>query len=108
MGTKEHPNHNDCYNKALPSEPMFTLLARDSSAPGIVRAWATLRMDEIGEHARPMSDMAVVTEAMQLADDMEAWRRNNNGAWRSTPLAIAAACCPVNRDAFADSETGEG
>ena len=33
MATKTKPGAFDCYSKAEPDEPVFTLLARDPSAP---------------------------------------------------------------------------
>lgn len=47
MGTKLNPGKFDCHAKALPDEPIFTLLARDRSAPFIIRNWAVLRHAEI-------------------------------------------------------------
>lgn len=91
MATKENPAPFDCYNKALSNEPLFTLLARDASAPEFVKAWAKQRAREIGQGLRPKEDIDQVLEALECADAMIAWRRDNNGAWRNTPLAIAAA-----------------
>lgn len=39
MGTKNEPGKFDCYAKADPDEPMFTLLGRDADAAFIVRVW---------------------------------------------------------------------
>jgi len=82
MGTKNNPGAYDCYDKALPDEPMFVLLARDPFAPTVLRWWAAQREDDIDAHIRPESDNAMVQEARKCADEMESWRKVNNGAWR--------------------------
>jgi hypothetical protein len=74
MGTKNNPAKWDCYANAAPDEPMFVLLARDASAPGLVRRWATLRQDAINNGTKPPEDRAQVNEAFQLADEMTRWR----------------------------------
>jgi hypothetical protein len=43
MGTKNEPGTFDCYDVAEDDEPMFVLLARDKSAPDLVRQWAEQR-----------------------------------------------------------------
>ena len=43
MGTKDQPSRFDCYDKAEPEEPLFTLLGRDPLAPPLVEAWAMMR-----------------------------------------------------------------
>ncbi len=43
MGTKNNPGKFDCYESALPDEPMFVLLARDPHASLLVDLWADLR-----------------------------------------------------------------
>ncbi len=53
MGTKNNPGDFDCCLNAEDDEPMFVLLARDASAPDLVREWL---------------------EAMRCADAMEMWR----------------------------------
>lgn len=40
MGTKSHPGVFDCYAKAEPDEPIFTLLGRDRLAPSMIDIWA--------------------------------------------------------------------
>lgn len=82
MGTKRNPGAYDCFARALPDEPMFTLLARDTSAPAMVRQWAYEREREISRGDRPEADRAMIAEARQCAIDMEEWRRRNDGAWR--------------------------
>lgn len=66
MGTKLNPGPNDCYEKAAPDEPLFTLLARDPRAPVLVRTWATMA------HAAK-EDPDKVAEAVACADAMEEW-----------------------------------
>lgn len=83
MGTKNEPGKYDCYANALPDEPMFILLARDSTAPGRVEWWAKYRETEIDVGKRPETDRAMVAEARKCASDMRLWRMNNDGKWRS-------------------------
>lgn len=79
MGTKREAAPSDCYLKAEPDEPLFTLIARDPLAPGIVRAWALAR-----ENARGAEDPKV-EEARELADRMDAWRMAKTGDERPCP-----------------------
>lgn len=71
MGTKENPGDFDCYANAEPNEPMFVLLARDESAPNLVREWAIMRR-QAGE------DEAKLAEAFACAASMEAWRKEHS------------------------------
>lgn len=82
MGTKEHPGKFDCYSNALPDEPLFTLLARDPSAPELLRLWADNRRKAIVLGQRLMSDWAMTDEAYECATRMEQWRILNDGIWR--------------------------
>lgn len=43
MGTKLNPGQFDCYAKAEPNEPYFTLVGRDPLAGPLVELWAHLR-----------------------------------------------------------------
>lgn len=86
MGTKNNPGDNDCYSRAMPDEPMFTLLGRDPAAPDCLRKWAKDRLDAIVKRLRPNSDMELVVEAMKCADDMDDWRIANDGVWRNPSL----------------------
>lgn len=72
MGTKNKPGQFDCYAKAEPHEPMFTLLARDPLAPMLVELWASMREHLAGNPSK-------VAEARQCAKDMRVWLR----AWLS-------------------------
>lgn len=82
MFTKNRPGKFDCYANALPDEPMFVLLARDPSAPGLVLSWAEARKAEIRNGYRPASDHIMVEEARQCAEKMRIWRVCNDGIWR--------------------------
>jgi hypothetical protein len=66
MGTKTNPGQFDCYAKAEPDEPMFTLLARDKHAPTLIWLWSVLR--ELDEE-----DAAKVAEARKLCSEMIQW-----------------------------------
>lgn len=71
MGTKNNPGQFDCYSKALPDEPMFTILARDEDGPNTVEEWAIWRRAKKGPN-----DPKVI-EAFACADAMRAWKREN-------------------------------
>lgn len=97
MGTKLNPGQFDCYDNALPDEPMFVLLARDGSAPALVRAWAEQRAANLVLGSVPESDRGMIAEAQRCADEMEDWRRAHEGEWRkprstalTTPPDVAA------------------
>lgn len=66
MGTKNVPGAFDCYAKAEPDEPMFTLLARDPTAPALVRIWVAMSRaaGRTGEK---------IAEAEACAVAMEVW-----------------------------------
>lgn len=83
MGTKNEPGKFDCYANALLDEPIFILLARDPFAPELVEEWALIREADINEGIRPESDRAMVNEARQCAQQMEEWRKANDGKWRT-------------------------
>lgn len=82
MVTKLNPGKFDCYNKALPDEPTFTLLARDPMFATYIRMWADQRELAIQCGDRPPEDMDMVIEARRCASDGETWRKVNNGKWR--------------------------
>jgi hypothetical protein len=75
MGTKNNPGKFDCYADADDDEPMFVLLARDATAPSIVREWAYMRSDAINRGEKPESDRATVIEAFACSDAMDTWRK---------------------------------
>lgn len=66
MGTKNEPSAFDCYANAEPDEPLFTLLARDESAPMLVELWAEARRIAHPEDPK-------IAEAMQCAHSMRLW-----------------------------------
>jgi hypothetical protein len=84
MGSKNNPGKFDCYSNALPDEPMFILLARDPYAPWLLEEWAGEREAQIENGRRPTSDMAMVVEARQCAENMREWRKTNDGKWRKS------------------------
>lgn len=43
QATKENPHPLDCWDRALPDEPRFALLARDPLFVPLVALWAALR-----------------------------------------------------------------
>lgn len=79
MGTKNDPAPFDCYAAAEPDEPMFVLLARDPDAPGLVEAWAAMRVARaIEEHPVDSPEFTrhavKANEAKDCAEAMRAWR----------------------------------
>lgn len=84
MGTKNNPGSFDCYGNALPDEPMFILLARDTDFERRVAEWARNRQFAIACGERPESDQAMVDEAYNCARAGAKWRRENNGKWRKS------------------------
>src|SRR4029077_324839 len=83
MSTKEDPGQFDCLARALPDEPYFVLLGRDSVAPTLVYNWAMRRKSEIAQGKRPSEDAEQVRDAIAISDAMTAWRRENFGRWRT-------------------------
>lgn len=77
MGTKLTPGRFDCYAKAEPDEPLFTLLARDKEAPGLVEQWALSLRNEVHAGRKPLSDLIQADEAFACARAMRAWRAAN-------------------------------
>lgn len=82
MGTKTDKGNYDCYESALPDEPMFILVGRDPDFYRLVSMWAERRMIDIKNGDRPREDVHKVTEARQCAIDGAGWRRENMGKWR--------------------------
>lgn len=77
MGTKDNPGDFDCYAKAAPDEPLFTLLARDPLAPAVVEAWADARHTDALMRGN-LADQKVI-EAYQCAASMRQWRIAKKG-----------------------------
>lgn len=97
MGTLKEELEHGCLSKALPDEPMFVLLARDAQAPRRVRDWAAQRTSDISLGKKPESDQALVQEAYQCAERMEAWREEHDGKWRTglfadEPVPMGESC----------------
>ena len=67
MGTKREPGAHDCYGKAHPDEPVFTLRANDPLAPMVVEYWAASYQDSGGRVDK-------AKEARDCAHAMRAWR----------------------------------
>lgn len=88
MGTKNNPGKYDCYDKALPDEPLFVLLARDTSSPDLVDEWASKRLLDINIGIRPLTDLLLVEEARKCASDMREWIKSNDGKWREIKCRI--------------------
>lgn len=47
MATKNNPGKHDCYTKADPDEPLFTLRGKDPIAAWLVGAWVALRAGDL-------------------------------------------------------------
>lgn len=92
MGTKSNPGPFDCYAKAADDEPLFTLRAKDPSAPYLVLLWKACRNRDflgmsdafrqlVGDkqvQALASSDVyEKLKEADQCAEDMRTWRKAN-------------------------------
>src|SRR5262245_17875525 len=101
MGTKLNPGKFDCYDKALPDEPRFTILARDPDFFDFVSAWAQRRQMKVDCGDRPPEDQAKVDEAYQCAEDGQRWRRENNGKWRQPDDKARPAADPSENEDIA-------
>lgn len=122
MGTKNNPGKFDCYEAADPDEPMFVLLARDASAPHLVRLWAAVRIGDIftavQEFANLVKGMAErritygsrehdrdcekAQEANYCADEMEDWDPPKPAPQPELPLEDRAASGPERYSGAAD------
>jgi hypothetical protein len=79
MGTKNNPGQYDCYDKADPDEPIFTLRAKDDTAPFTIRMWVAWRLLEARVTNMPVgaSYGAKLDEALACADAMEKWKADH-------------------------------
>ena len=90
MGTKNNPGSFDCHASAEDDEPLFTLLARDRTAPHIVRLWAAVRDNDgnsfdlavrnliaLGPQVAKTDQAAKLEEARRCSDAMIVWRSEN-------------------------------
>ena len=73
MGTKKEPGKYDCYAKAELDEPLFVLLARDKTAPQVVRHWILLQPGGNATANLPEK----LREAYSCADAMQEWHKKN-------------------------------
>jgi len=86
MGTKSNPGKFDCYAKAEPDEPIFTLRAKDPLAANMVRLWMALRAGSgvafavetfaaLVKRAEALDpeDIEKLSEAIACADAMDYW-----------------------------------
>lgn len=69
----EETHPASCFNRALPDEWVFVLLGRDAAAPAAIRAWVQERI-RLGKNT---PGDAQVSEALNVANSMEADRRNS-------------------------------
>lgn len=88
MGTRNNPGVNDCYDRALPDEPRFTLLARDPDFRRLLQEWAGKREADVLCGERPEKDGVLVAEARLLALQGSKWRREHMGEWRKPPPPV--------------------
>lgn len=105
MSSKMNPGPFDCIGAALPDEPYFVLLARDTTAPGLIRAWADKRRsDLLALDLYDDEDMARCRDAEMIAHDMMGWRKQNQGVWRdeSARRELMSEIDPALRDAIAE------
>lgn len=69
---REHPS--SCWNKALETERVFVLLARDAAAPVAIRAWAQERI-RLGKNVETDEQ---ISEALYCAQMMESEQEVRN------------------------------
>lgn len=95
MATKDNPGKYDCYSKAAPDEPLFTLRGKDPSAPYFVQMWTASRMGN-KEAVHNMVEMMFhdndvlarvstdehdkLKEAKAVAGEMLVWRKRKEAA----------------------------
>lgn len=82
MGTKLNPGKFDCYDNALPDEPVFVLLARDPDFKDVVEYWAWKRLQRLRHAEVPQDDQEAIEEALGCAVVGDRWRKDNMGKWR--------------------------
>lgn len=77
MGIKSQEIVDGCFAKAAMDEPLFVLRATDKSSPAFVRQWAEKFRQHHLKAGTSGFDLAKAiakhTEALQVADAMEAW-----------------------------------
>ena len=76
----EMDNVYSCLNKAADDEPIFVLRANDELAPMAVRTWASAyRKAKLDAGELTPERENKYRDAMQLANQMEAWRTDWDG-----------------------------
>jgi hypothetical protein len=85
---------NDCYSRADPDEPLFTLLGRDRHGGALVALWAFMRRKE-GE------DPAVVADAEEAAEEMYA-RARSLGRPALTLDSLVTLCASLQHEREAE------
>lgn len=92
MTTKANPGPNACYDRALPDEPLFTLLGRDPTAPFVVLFWMQLRNLMFG-----VSDQ--ILEAGQCVEEMRNWavKLGKEELLKTAHEAFKRACFEVTK-----------
>ena len=69
-----------CIGKSRDDEPIFTLVARDKHAAGVVREWARrFRQQKVETNAFDERAREKYQEALDLANQMDQWRYDNGG-----------------------------
>ena len=76
-----------CLSRASHDEPLLVLRANDELAPQAVRTWAHWYIGSKGDGAATEAQRAKFYEALQIADDMEAWRNRVRALDVKTPVA---------------------
>ena len=78
---EELQTRGSCINKAADDEPVFVLRAQDRFAALTVRFWATmLCAARIGRtYSMDPERTHKETEAFQIADQMDSWRKTHGG-----------------------------
>jgi hypothetical protein len=71
VGTKNNPGQYDCYAKAEPDEPIFTLRGKDVSAPYLVQLWTFVRRGEFDRAARVVESMKNDPRILALVGECE-------------------------------------
>lgn len=109
MGTKAQPGAYDFHAKARADEEMFTLLARDPLAPGLVFIWSALKSHAFATaevmlrdlikvaRAQPKERYSKTYEALTCGDRMIDWYHKPFGAPtpdRGPRRAIAGSTVP--------------
>lgn len=72
----EIDNIESCLNKADEDEPLFVLRANDELAPDIVREWARMYDRQKRDEGMSPTQHRKHEEALQIADAMEDWKRD--------------------------------